>query len=395
MNSGKNRKISQNSITSLLQQKAKLNLSPSHIDCTMTPQSTTGKHELLEQQLGHNSLLNKPETHYNIIPSPLIKPNKILMEPDDELISKLNYANTTANIGCSKFPFNRDDIQHNFNSFSQNSEKIMEPKRSYYRDIQIKTEGLERVYPNNINLKDEKEKNTIFKSPSDVSQNNFSTPNSSLTTKVQKISFKFSEKLFDHRSPTSQDRSYWFCQFLMKKLGEEKFEKIKQLLENSPNPMQIITEQRQILIEIMGEENQDCVRMLKCLISSAVTPTSDMKKPIKSSSSSAKSKNDDINKAFSFDKIIKSPLSANYPSSMNNLSFGATVANINNSEEIKENNKISCTRKTPERPMIIKDSIRSPTIICIKNVDNEMKVQEYTSYFNTKNSNLLLSTKKN
>ena len=351
----------------------------------MTPQSTilVGNKELLEQHLGTNNISNKPEIHPSIliIPSPLIKPNKVLMEYDDERISKVNYY---TNIRGTQLEFNRDDMQYNFNPFLENSEKSIEPKRSYYRDIQINTEGLERIYPNK------------YKTPNDVSKNDFNTPNSSLvTTKVRKRSFKFSEKLFDHRSSTSQDRSYWFCQFLMKKLGDEKFEKIKNLLENSPNPMQIITEQRQMLIEVMGEENHDCVRMLKCLISSAVTPTSDLKKPIKSSSSSAKSTNDDINKAFSFDKIIKSPLSANYPSSMDNLSFGVTLANDNNGEEIKANNKIISTRKTPERPIVVNDSIRSPIMIPIKNSENEMKVNEYASYFQTKGSNLWLSTKKN
>ena len=357
----------------------------------MTPQSIklSGKNELFEQQTGTNNISNKLEMNH----SPLIKPNKILMENIDERISKLSYTNTS-NIKLA-FDFNKDDMQHNFNPFLQNSDKIIEPKRSYYRDIKINTEGLERTYPNNLSSKNEKQKKSTYKSPSDIlSQNNLATPDSALpTAKVQQRSFKFSEKLFDHRSPTSQDRSYWFCQFLMKKLGDEKFEKVKNLLENCTNPMQIINEQKQVLIELMGEENQDFVRILKCLISSAVTPTSDSKQSINNPSYSTENKIDDINKAFSFDKIIKSPLNANYPSSMGNLSSGTTT-NENNLEEIKEN-KINSTRKTPERHIIVKDNLRSPIMIPMKSSDHEIKIQEYTNYFHAKSNSLPLSTKKN
>jgi hypothetical protein len=84
------------------------------------------------------------------------------------------------------------------------------------------------------------------------------------------------------------------------RLGEEKYQKVKDLLESSTNPMQILKEQSQMVLEIIGEENADCLVMLNFLIShssSSVTPTGDNVK--------------DNNKIFkNFDRNFKSPPSS-------------------------------------------------------------------------------------
>jgi hypothetical protein len=47
---------------------------------------------------------------------------------------------------------------------------------------------------------------------------------------------------------------------------------MKNLLESSNNPMKILDENRKLVSEIIGEENMDCIKIFKCIISSSVTP---------------------------------------------------------------------------------------------------------------------------
>jgi hypothetical protein len=124
-------------------------------------------------------------------------------------------------------------------------------------------------------------------------------PNSIPTTKTVQKKFAFSDQVFDHRSPASPNRSFWVSQFVKEKLGEEKYQRVKDLLESSANPMQVLNDQ---VLKIVGEENRDCIVMLTFLIShssSSVTPTSD------------NTKDKESNKIFkNFDKNFKSPLSS-------------------------------------------------------------------------------------
>lgn len=101
--------------------------------------------------------------------------------------------------------------------------------------------------------------------------------NSIPTTKVgAQKSFTFSQYVFDKKSPVSPNRTFWVTQFLKQKLGDEKYEKVRELIENSSNPSHLLKEQPEKVLEIIGEDKQDCVVMLNFLISqnaNSVTPT--------------------------------------------------------------------------------------------------------------------------
>lgn len=101
--------------------------------------------------------------------------------------------------------------------------------------------------------------------------------NSIPTTKVgAQKSFSFSQFLFDKKSPVSPNRTFWVTQFLKQKLGDEKYEKVRELIESSSNPTQLLKEQPEKVLEIIGEDKKDCVVMLDFLISqnaNSVTPT--------------------------------------------------------------------------------------------------------------------------
>jgi len=101
--------------------------------------------------------------------------------------------------------------------------------------------------------------------------------NSIPTTKVgAQKSFTFSQFVFDKKSPVSPNRSFWVTQFLKQKLGDEKYEKVRELIENSGNPTQLLKDQPEKVLEIIGEDKTDCLVMLNFLISqnaNSVTPT--------------------------------------------------------------------------------------------------------------------------
>lgn len=47
---------------------------------------------------------------------------------------------------------------------------------------------------------------------------------------------------------------------------------MKYLLESSVNPLKFLDENTQLITEIIGNENIDCIKMFRCLITSSVTP---------------------------------------------------------------------------------------------------------------------------
>ena len=47
---------------------------------------------------------------------------------------------------------------------------------------------------------------------------------------------------------------------------------MKNLLENTTNPMKILDDNKNLVAEIIGEENIDCIKIFKYLIASSVTP---------------------------------------------------------------------------------------------------------------------------
>lgn len=132
-------------------------------------------------------------------------------------------------------------------------------KKPYQRQISINTTGLDL----NFN-----KKNT----PHSKESSN-STKSNIPTDKVRQKTFSFANSIFDPKSPNSPNRSILFSDFLVKRLGDAKFQKMKNLIESSSNPFSLIEENKILISEIIGEENMDCVKIFKFLISSVVTPS--------------------------------------------------------------------------------------------------------------------------
>ncbi len=95
------------------------------------------------------------------------------------------------------------------------------------------------------------------------------------TTKTAaKKEFTFTNLVFENKSPKSPSRSLWVPQFLKGKLGKEKYEKVLSFLERSNQPAEIIKEQPELVLDIIGEENRECLVMLSFLMSyNSPTPT--------------------------------------------------------------------------------------------------------------------------
>ncbi|KAM3133981.1 hypothetical protein pb186bvf_013947 [Paramecium bursaria] len=83
----------------------------------------------------------------------------------------------------------------------------------------------------------------------------------------------FTKLLFNPKTPTSPNRNILMADFLRSKLGDEVFQKIKNLLESSSDPL-LLLEQRQQIQDIIGEQNMDCIKIFKLLISNSITPPS-------------------------------------------------------------------------------------------------------------------------
>ncbi|CAK92885.1 unnamed protein product (macronuclear) [Paramecium tetraurelia] len=81
---------------------------------------------------------------------------------------------------------------------------------------------------------------------------------------------QFAKQLFNPKTPTSPNRNLLLADFLKKKLGEQKFQDVRQILEESQNPIQLL-DQKEIMVNLMGEENLECVKIFKILISNCTT----------------------------------------------------------------------------------------------------------------------------
>lgn len=132
-------------------------------------------------------------------------------------------------------------------------------KKPYQRQISINTAGLDHYHKKSTPLSKE-------------SSNSNSTKNNIPTDKVRKKTFSFADTIFDPKSPNSPTRSILFSDFLLKRLGEPKYIRMKNLLENKSNPLKFMDDNRSLVGEIIGEENMDCLKIFKFLISSVVTP---------------------------------------------------------------------------------------------------------------------------
>jgi len=100
-------------------------------------------------------------------------------------------------------------------------------------------------------------------------------PNTIPTTKTAaKKEFTFTNLVFENKSPKSPSRSLWVPQFLKGKLGKEKYDQVLGFLERSSNPLEILKDQPERVLEIIGDENRECLVMLNFLMSNnSATPT--------------------------------------------------------------------------------------------------------------------------
>lgn len=87
-------------------------------------------------------------------------------------------------------------------------------------------------------------------------------------------SFGFADSILNPKGPASPNRTILLSDFLKRKLGEEKFNSMKsvilfplknnkkKLLEGSKDPLKLLDERRELIAEIIGEHNLDCIKVL-------------------------------------------------------------------------------------------------------------------------------------
>ncbi|KAL4433127.1 hypothetical protein ABPG74_010822 [Tetrahymena malaccensis] len=117
---------------------------------------------------------------------------------------------------------------------------------------------------------------------SNTTSNQSSTKNNS--TKNQQCQNMSQQQQYSHNLPTTKVKPKYFnfpqspnrtilvSDYLKQKLGEEKFLKMKSILDNSTNPQEILENNPQV-IAIIGEENIELAKVFRYLINSQRTPS--------------------------------------------------------------------------------------------------------------------------
>lgn len=267
-----------NNIRALVEQK-KATLSPSNAtEKTLnisSPNLAPSQHQSFT--LMSSSLHIPTSTH-------LIKPIRILSGQSEEAeptpVEEITLQKPLKNTIKRKEEQHIDEHEESkFEEINQTSlSKTLEgSKKPHHLSINIPSGPEQNENHPQPKAKKEKAKPATLKSP----LNEIGDSNVIPTTKVgTKKGFSFSQYLFDQKAPVSPNRSFWVSQFLKQKLGDEKFEGVRDLLENHGNPTQLLKEHPEKVLEIIGEENRDCLMMLSFLIShnaNSVTPTGDIK----------------------------------------------------------------------------------------------------------------------
>lgn len=135
--------------------------------------------------------------------------------------------------------------------------KIIQIKKPFQKSISINTNGMDSSH----------KKQSI-----EGDSSNTTDSNSIPTDKFEKKTFNF-EHLNNHRkTPNSSNRSLISSKFLINKLGMEKYEKMKELIENCVDPLKSI-EGRKKILEIIGENNADCLEICKFILNNKATPS--------------------------------------------------------------------------------------------------------------------------
>lgn len=147
---------------------------------------------------------------------------------------------------------------------NQRPESQIFTKKTYQKAISINTSNLDSSHF--LHKKQSKESVNSLDSVKNTSDSN--------TIPTDKIhSKKFSFMLdFDRKTPNATNRTILSSEFLKNKLGREKFTKMKEFIETSGNPLKSLEDKKKI-IDIIGEDNLECIPIYKFLISNAVTPS--------------------------------------------------------------------------------------------------------------------------
>ena len=104
-------------------------------------------------------------------------------------------------------------------------------------------------------------------------ENSTTNKNNIPTEKVRTKTFNFVNTIFNPKSPNSPNRTILFSEYLVQRLGEGRFKKMKGYLETHHNPLRVLEEERGLIAEFIGEENLDCIKIFKYLMSNVVTPS--------------------------------------------------------------------------------------------------------------------------
>jgi len=85
--------------------------------------------------------------------------------------------------------------------------------------------------------------------------------------------FVFSEFLLNPEISPSPNRPLLFTEFLMKKLGKETFDAACNILKDSKDPLMLLSQEPEQLLEVIGKENAQCIQVFKYIISSDLSPS--------------------------------------------------------------------------------------------------------------------------
>jgi serine/threonine protein kinase len=127
------------------------------------------------------------------------------------------------------------------------SERRDKPRKSYQKEISIKI-------PTPTNGPGHKNPNTT----SNIAQNHAEKPpltsNAGAYTNRSNTFFNFSESLLK-QCPSSPIRPMLMGDFLKKRLGDEAFDRVKRVVNNSKDPMKLLHEEPWIFSDICGEDS--------------------------------------------------------------------------------------------------------------------------------------------
>ncbi|CAD8126522.1 unnamed protein product [Paramecium sonneborni] len=188
-------------------------------------------------------------------------------------------------------------------SIQQNSAVLAQRQLRYQKSISINTQ-IDDATKRSSNEYENENQPTLLKNPK---------------------TFQFAGQFLNPNAPTSPQRSILLTDFLKRKIGEEKFQQMKALIESSNNPMKMLDQEKVLVSEILGEENIECIKIFKVLISSSITPQAQHNRTKSSQSFQQENHNDQT----LIDLIKEADLIHNIENSQNSV-FEISFKNLQN-----------------------------------------------------------------